>query len=206
MSQHDERQAAGENASAQAASQPKLRKRVIVRRASDPQTFDIFAAFNVDDDALPDACVFTQLPTPSRPSQAFTPRCLNDQTFHFAYIPQGTIHYDTGVLACLEYQRGTIPVEKVTRNELVNYKLPTDLVQQWKWLEHAIITTLNLVMENCRIALPLSYEKREDFFPWRYCYHLEYDNKECLCNHANNTCQLFTVQLALVRYVILLAK
>ena len=94
--------------------------------------FDIFAAFNINDDTLPNAHVFAQLSASSRLSQTFTPRYLNDQTFHFAYIPQGMIYYDTEVLSCLKYQRRTILVEKVTRNGLVNYKLLSNLIQQWK--------------------------------------------------------------------------
>ena len=139
---------------------------------------------------------------PDSPLYIGVPYALNDQTFHLAMVPREPT-YSGPFFSALSYTFTTLPIRRKSEREGEDrYVLDKTAVHKWHALEECITVLINEISRYADVTFPLDYDPGSDYRPFKYKYGNSFRSEMHLRKEADLARNAFTVQLAMVSYLI----
>ncbi|GJF00028.1 hypothetical protein PsYK624_163050 [Phanerochaete sordida] len=135
--------------------------------------------------------------TPRNPHHLTKIHRLDDQTFHFAFMPVQTYP----AFPALRYTYTSLPIVKKPFNGREYYWLKKSVIECWMALEAAIDIIIHDICKACDIGMPLQYNPAVDFRPSRYKYFQGHRDAYRARQAAFTALRAFDARLCMLSYV-----
>ncbi|GJF00027.1 hypothetical protein PsYK624_163040 [Phanerochaete sordida] len=135
--------------------------------------------------------------TPKNPHKLTRMHKLDDQSFHFAFMPIGAY----APFRALQFSYTSLPIVAEPFNGLQYYWLDKDLIPLWQALEEAIDVTIYDICQACNISVPLNYNPARDFRPSRYKYNRGHRDSYKARQAAYTALRAFDARMCMLSYV-----